>query len=249
VLFDATPLDIAALAWFLIVWLGYGWFASHIPGRPIGLNHHMVAMRRMWMERMLDRENRIVDSQLIGHTIHSVTFFASTTMLVLAGLIGAFEAVGPLYQAISGVSFVVQTSKAFFAGKMLLLVALFVHSFFKFTWSLRQFNYLLAMIGSAPQPPVPPGRRVRAARAIAAMLTQAVGSFTAGLRGYYFAFAALAWFIQPWVFIVVTTGMLGVLFNRQMRSPSFRAIRHHSRQLGVDAAPVPTDIESRSKLV
>lgn len=248
-LLDATPLDIAALAWFLIVWLGYGWFASHVPGRPIGLNHHMIALRRMWMERMLDRDNRIVDTQLIGHTIHSVTFFASTTMLVLAGLIGAFEATDVLYKAAARLSFMVQTSEAFFAAKQLLLMALFVHSFFKFTWSLRQFNYLLAMIGSAPQAPVPPPRRVRAARAIAGMLTQAVGSFTAGLRGYYFAFAALAWFVQPWFFIVATTGMLAVLINRQLRSSSFHAIRRHTHHLSVDAAPAPTDIESRSKLV
>ena len=42
---DATVLDVAALAWFLIAWLGYGWIADHVPGRAIGLNHHMVALR------------------------------------------------------------------------------------------------------------------------------------------------------------------------------------------------------------
>jgi len=78
-LLDTTPLDLAALAWFLVVWLGYGWIADHVPGRPIGLNHHMVTLRQAGMERMLERDNRIVDSQLVGHTIHSVTFFASTT--------------------------------------------------------------------------------------------------------------------------------------------------------------------------
>jgi uncharacterized membrane protein len=236
-LLDTTPLDLAALAWFLIVWLGYGWIADHVPGRPIGLNHHMVTLRQAWMERMLERDNRIVDSQLVGHTIHSVTFFASTTMLVLAGLIGVFEGLDHIYGVVGGLSFVVRTSEGFFGAKLLLLIALFVHGFFKFTWSLRQFTYLLALIGSAPLAPMPAQRRVRSARVIAGMLTQAVASFTGGLRAYYFAFAALAWFIQPWLFIASTTGMLAVLINRQILSPSFKAIASHARHLDADADP------------
>ena len=236
-LLDATPLDLAALVWFLIVWLGYGWFADRVPGRAVGLNHYMVTLRQAWMERMLERDNRIVDSQLVGHTIHGVTFFASTTMLVLAGLIGVFEGLDHIYGVVTGLSFVVRTSEAFFGAKLLLLIGLFVHGFFKFTWSLRQFTYLLALIGSAPLAPVPAQRRVRSARVIAEMLTQAVASFTAGLRAYYFAFAALAWFVQPWLFIASTTGMLAVLINRQILSPSFKAIASHARHLDADADP------------
>jgi uncharacterized membrane protein len=237
VLLDAAPLDLAALVWFLIVWLGYGWFADHVPGRAIGLNHHMVTLRQAWMERMLERDNRIVDSQLVGHTIHGVTFFASTTMLVLAGLIGVFEGLDHIYGVATGLSFVVKTSEAFFGAKLALLIALFVHGFFKFTWSLRQFTYLLALIGSAPLAPVPQPQRTRSACVIAGMLTQAIASFTAGLRAYYFAFAALAWFVQPWLFIASTTGMLAVLINRQVRSPSFMAIADQARQLEAGAEP------------
>jgi uncharacterized membrane protein len=238
VILDATPLDVAALAWFLMVWLGYGRFADRIPGRAIGLNHHMVALRQCWMERMLERDNRIMDSQLIGHTIHSVTFFASTTMLVLAGLVGMFGALDHIYASLAELSFPVHTSREFFEAKMLLLLVLFVHGFFKFTWSLRQFNYLCALIGSTPVAPVAAAQRTDLASAGAAVLTEAVVSFNAGLRAYYFAIGVLAWFIQPWLFMALTAWMLAVLLNRQLRSPTFQAI---DRQLGrlVDPAASP----------
>jgi uncharacterized membrane protein len=234
---DITPLDWAALAWFLIVWLGYGRFADHVPRRAIGLNHHLVTLRQAWMERMLQRDNRIIDSQLIGHTIHSVTFFASTTMLVLAGLLSMYGAADRIHGTVNELSFAAETSRTFFELKLLLLIALFIHGFFKFTWSLRQFNYLLAMIGSAPLPPVPADQRGSTAHAIAGVMNQAVASFTAGLRAYYFAFAALAWFIQPWLFIVSTTGMLAVLINRQVFSGSFRAIERRARACEDAAGP------------
>jgi uncharacterized membrane protein len=227
---DASPLDFAALTWFLIVWLGYGRVSDRVTGRAVSLNHHMVALREIWMTRMLQRDNRIMDSQLIGHSIHSVTFFASTTMLVLAGLVGVFGGVDRVYEVVGALSFAVQTSKQFFEAKMLLVIGIFVYGFFKFTWSLRQFNYLCALIGSAPLPPVPPEQRGETARTTAMMLTEAMSSSNAGMRSYYFAFAAIAWFIQPWLFIAATTWMLAVLVARQVRSRSFRAIHSHLRQ-------------------
>lgn len=232
---DATPFDAVALAWFLVVWLGYARIADRAAGGTNTINAHMVALRRAWMERMLERDNRIMDSQLIGHTIHSVTFFASTTMLVLAGLLSVFGGVERIYGVVGELSFTVQTSKSFFEAKMLLVVAIFVYGFFKFTWALRQFNYLCALIGSAPLPPVEPRLRAATATATATMLTEAMKSSNAGTRAYYFALAALAWFVQPWLFIVGTTWIFGVLLGRQLRSRSFRAIEQQVRQLA--AAP------------
>ncbi len=227
----ATWLDVVALAWFLVVWLGYGRVSDKVSGRAVSLNHHMVALREVWMARMLQRDNRIIDSQLIGHTVHSVTFFASTTMLVMAGLMGVFGGLDRVYAVASELSFAVQTSRPFFEAKMLLVIAIFGYGFFKFTWSLRQFNYLCALIGSAPLPPVSEVQRETIARTTAMMLTEAMGSSNAGMRSDYFALAALAWFIQPWAFIAVTTWMLGVLVIRQLRSRAFRAIESQLRQL------------------
>ena len=196
---------------------------------------------------MVERENRIMDSQLIGHTIHSVTFFASTTMLVLAGLVGLFGGIDRVYETITEMSFTVRTSKQFFEAKMLLLIVLFVHGFFQFTWSLRQYNYLCALIGSTPVAPADRAQGAAAARASAAVLTGAVVSFNAGLRAYYFAIGLLAWFIQPWLFVALTTWMLAVLVNRQLRSPSFHAIDLQVRHLAAPGGTPPRAARRRGR--
>jgi uncharacterized membrane protein len=239
--FDATPLDWIAFVWFLIVWLGYGWIADHLPGRAVSINHRLVALREIWLTNMIARDNRIMDAQLVGHTMQSVTFFASTTMLVLAGLIGMFGAFDHVYDVVAQMSLAARTSKAFFAAKLLLLVALFVHGFFQFTWSLRQFNYLCAMIGSAPIVPATPELGVAAGRACATVLTEAATSFNAGLRDYYFALAVLAWLIQPWLFLGFTAWMLAILIHRQVRSRSAAAIEAQLRHLAAPGGRPPKD--------
>src|SRR5512133_3032942 len=85
---EFTPLDVVAVAVFLAVWIAYQTLFDGIWRRPNSINALMFSLRRAWMMQLLSRENRIVDSTLVGHTIHSASFFASTTMLVLAGLIG-----------------------------------------------------------------------------------------------------------------------------------------------------------------
>ena len=86
-----------------------------------GVNQHLKLLRDEWMKRMLDRENRIMDTALVGHTIHSVTFFASTSMLILAGLVGMLGAVDTAHGMLSQFSFATPVSREFFELKILLL--------------------------------------------------------------------------------------------------------------------------------
>lgn len=79
-------LDVVALAWFLLLWAGYNLAVDRILRRPVGLNQHMHLVRHSWMGALLKRDNRVIDALLMGHLIHSVSFFASTAMLALAVL-------------------------------------------------------------------------------------------------------------------------------------------------------------------
>ena len=220
-----TILDAVAFLWFLACWAGFTLIQDHMLAGRMVVNQHLKKARRHWMERMLERENRIMDSQLIGHTMQSCTFFASTNMLVLAGLVGAFGAVENAHRLVGTLSFTVQTSREFFELKMLLLVAIFTFGFFKFTWALRQYNYCCALIGSAPLPPVPPQEKTAMAESIAAAMTLAVTALNGGMRAYYFALAALAWMLGPWFFMVATAVVLAVLARRQGFSDTEKVIR------------------------
>lgn len=221
---DVTPLDLFAFAWFLGAWTAFTLVQDYLLRDRVAVNQHLTLIRRVWMERMLERDNRIMDSQLVGHTMNSCTFFASTTMLVLAGLVGSFGAIERVHDILRGLSFAVHTSRELLEVKMLVLMGIFVFGFFKFTWALRQYNYCCALLGSAPLPPVPDAERRLMAGHIADAMTLAVKAFNGGLRSYYFALAALAWFVHPWVFMAATGGVLLVLVRRQGFSRTERVI-------------------------
>lgn len=222
---DIAAIDIAALLWLLAVWGSYNLIMDRLLSRRVGLNQYMKGVRRDWMLRMMDRENRITDAALVGNVMHSVSFFASATMLVLVGLVGFLGAVDPAHEALAALQFTVKTSKTLFEMKVLVLLAIFIYAFLKFTWALRQFNYSCALIGAAPIAPAMSPEREATAEQIAELLSLAVGSFNGGLRAYYFSLAVLTWFVQPWLFMLVTGWMLLVLLRRQLLSRTFRAIR------------------------
>jgi hypothetical protein len=46
----------------------------------------------------------------------------------------------------------------------------------------------------------------------------AAETFNDGLRGYYFAFAAIGWFFSPIAFIVATVGVVYILYEREFGS-------------------------------
>jgi uncharacterized membrane protein len=184
----------------------------------------MLEIRRAWMFAMLGRDNRIADASLIGHAVHSTTFFASTTMIALAALLGMLGNLDYTYAAIGGLAFTAKTSRLLVEAKVMLLLVVFAHSFLKLSWALRQLNYCVALIGAAPLKPDPAQRDLIADRA-SVVLSLTVSSFNAGIRGYYFALSALAWMLGPEAFIVVTTGMVGMLLWRQFGSATSDAIR------------------------
>ena len=219
---DMTGLDRIALALFVLGWLGYGPFIQAVGGGS-SITSRMGDVRRAWMHAMLGRDNRIVDASLIGNTIHSATFFASTTMIALAALMGMLGKLDTTYGVLQELSVTVRTSSAFVEMKLLLLILVFAYSFLKLTWALRQLNYCLALIGGAPLRPTE-AERAAIARRDGRVLSLAIGSFNAGIRGYYFALAGLAWFAGPVPCLAVTCGMLGMLLWRQFGSATASAI-------------------------
>jgi len=185
------------------------------------------------MAAMLKRDDRVIDAILIGHLIHSVTFFASTTMLLVAALVGVLAAVNQTFDAVMGLSFTVMTTKPLFELKLLLLTGIFVYAFFKFTWSLRQYNYACALVGAMPAR-LAPGRHSGLSEPAGRVLTLAVINFNGGLRAYYFALAVLSWLVHPLLFMIVSAWMLLVLVRRQLRSRTFEAIRAFNQSAGDD---------------
>lgn len=231
---DLTVLDTVALLAFIGAWLTYNILFDGWLRRPNSINAKMVAVREAWMKRLLNRDNRIIDANLIGHSIHSATFFASTTILVIAGLVGVLGSAERVRGAAANLSVLVQSSsQTLFELKIFVLISIFVYAFFQFTWAIRQFNYFSAIIGSAPDPGVGAGTSDDdLAHRMALILSHAVWQLNGGVRAYYFALAALGWFIHPLFFMLMTALMTAVLVRRQLFSPTSRGIADHVAGLG-----------------
>ena len=60
-------------------------------------------------------------------------------------------------------------------------------------------------------------RKAFASRA-ARVLSLAANQFNFGLRSYYFGMAMLTWFISPWLFMVVSVGVVLILYRREFHS-------------------------------
>jgi uncharacterized membrane protein len=234
---DLTAMDSVALITFLVIWGTYGALFDGPLRRRNSINAKMIAVREGWMMHLLRRENRIVDATLIGHSIRSATFFASTTILVIAGLVGVLGSAETVHVAATNLSVLLRgSSQALFELKVFLLMAIFVFAFFKFTWAIRQFNYFSAIIGSAPEAKGGAVDRELAQR-MALILNHAVWQLNAGVRAYYFALAALGWFVHPLFFVSLTVLMTAVLVRRQLFSATARGIADHVRHLSLEPAP------------
>lgn len=216
-----TPaaLDGVALLALFAAWLGYPRLLHVLGRRRASINHLMLQVRVAWMRRMLERDPRITDAALIGHVVHSVAFFASATILVTGLVLGALanadriaEITAPI--ALSGPMTGLSVRLLLGAQGTILVAA-----FLSFTWSLRQFNYAVALIGAAPPVPVDADSATRIAASIGHVLSLASASFNTGLRGYYFALAGLAWFVHPLLVPPATVAVLAILLRRQLHSP------------------------------
>ena len=91
--------DWAALALFCALWLGYGPIVRLLG--PQAVNAGLGPVRAWWMRSMVARDNRIVDSALIGHVMHSASFFASTSLLAVGALLGLLTGLDRLEPALS----------------------------------------------------------------------------------------------------------------------------------------------------
>lgn len=215
--------DVLALLWFVVLWIGYTQYADRWARRSRSLRAVMHGHRYEWMQRMLARDNRMVDAGVVGNLQQSVSFFASTTLLILAGLMTLLGASEKAIVLIREIPFAGKPTLALWELKLLVLIVIFVHAFFKFTWGLRQFNYTSILIGAAPPPEGVTGADAYARR-VAEVSTRASKDFNQGLRAYYLSLAALAWFINPWAFMAATTLVIGVLYWREYHSAALATL-------------------------
>jgi len=214
-------LDWAALVVFFGGWAGYAWFARARAGTHLSILATTNRIRRQWMLQTTYREVRVVDGVVIQNLSTSPSFFASTTILIIGGLLATLGTTEKASELVREFPFAARTSVLVFDLKIVLMLAIYVYAFFRFTWSMRQYTFGALLVASAPEAEQFENQglsREAFADKAGRVVALAAETFNDGLRAYYFAFAAIGWFFSPLVFMLGTAGVVYILFQREFHS-------------------------------
>ncbi|MBO6537889.1 MAG: DUF599 family protein [Rhizobiaceae bacterium] len=211
--------DLAALGFFVVVWLALEITVNHSPLRYRSLSGLMARRRREWMLVLAEREIRIVDATILAGLQQGAAYFGTASMLAIGGCFAALGATDEALRLFEDIPVIDAISRVVFELKLAGLTLIFVYAFFKFGWSYRLFNYCSIIIGAVQQPEET-DRETRVKQALRAgeMNTIAGKHFTAGQRSLFMALAYLGWFAGPEVFAVTTIAVALVLIRRQFFS-------------------------------
>jgi len=231
-------LDFIAVSVFFSCWLGYTSFARRKAKTTNCIARCLHQHRIHWMYELMTREIRVGEAALLSNLERNITFFASTTMLVLAGVLTLFAQVDRLEAVISSIPFTATPIHQLIQIKLALVTLIFVTAFFQFTWSMRQYGFLNVMVGAAPIDKSGLNENLRNyARQMAIVQDQAAHSYNYGLRSYYFSMAVLCWFFHPLLLIITSLLMVYTLYEREFNSRAVMAITAGMEALDIESHP------------
>ncbi|WP_333606683.1 DUF599 domain-containing protein [Arsukibacterium sp.] len=219
-------LDLIAVTWFLSLWVGYTFYAKRRAKVVSCLSYELRRKRTDWMQQMLRRDNKMADVGLLSTLERNVSFFASSCLLILAGLLTVLPSADKLSLVLTNLIPWSTQTEVGVQVKILFLAFIFVFAFFQFTWSLRQYGFGGVLIGAAPD-----GREMAAeeqqlyANRAAKVVDQAGHSFNYGLRAIYFSLSALTWFIDAGLFMVASVVVMLVMKHREFHSKVLKALQ------------------------
>ncbi len=220
------PLDLVALAYFLIGWIV---FAQATQGRLFSrptLTSLMNRQRETWMRTMARRDLRMIDTGIMMGLQQGTAFFASSSLLALGGCFALLGSTDQVIAVLDDLPTNEDIARPVFEAKVFGLTGILAYAFFKFGWAYRLFNYCSILIGAVPivKDGIEDAATERAVMRAARMNQLGGKHFNAGLRAIFFALGYLGWFIGPWFFLATTTFTLFVLVRRQFFSAARAAV-------------------------
>jgi uncharacterized membrane protein len=219
--------DILAVGFFVLEWTVYAVTLEHTAYGRDSLSARMHAYREIWIRRMLDREARMVDMQIMASLQNGTAFFASTSLLAVGGGLALLRSTSEALGVLQALPIDISPPAALWEIKCVGLILIFIYAFFKFAWAYRLFNYVAILLGSMP----PATKRDTAEAEAHVMRTtrlfEAAGRhFNRGQRAFFFALGYLGWFVSPWVLFASTAAVVIVTWRRQFASSAWRAMEN-----------------------
>jgi uncharacterized membrane protein len=191
------------------------------------LSARMHVYREVWIRRVLEREARMVDMQIMASLQNGTAFFASSSLIAVGGAMALLRSTNEALGALKALPIDLSPSPALWEIKCFGLILIFIYAFFKFAWAYRLFNYVAILLGSMP----PASQRdtsdaemhvVRTTR----LFESAGRHFNRGQRAFFFALGYLGWFVSPWILFATTAAVVIVTWRRQFASTAWRAMEN-----------------------
>lgn len=224
--------DILAFTVFIVGWVSYSIYTDQMAKarRPVAVV--MDDYRLRWMERMLERDNRMPDVNIAVSFVRVSMMFASTSILFLAGSLAMLGQIENVRDIIAGLTYARPASTTLMEIQIFILTAIFVYAFFKFMWAIRLFDNMLILLGAAPQSAdCDETIKKEYPRHMAQVVSRANFNLNRGQRAYTFGLGLLPWLLHPLLLVVSTIIVIAVLYRRDFRSASLKALEdlraHH----------------------
>ncbi len=202
----------------LLAYIAYNVIVPQVEKVRPSLSVIMNMQRRRWVANATRRESPF-DAILSGNIMGSVSFMASTSVLLVLAVFAVFGQLPALMEALDSLSLDRSYSVFDVQVHLVVMLAMFVQAFFAFTLSLRQFNHFCIMLGALDHDRVTSDEEIDA---IARMNGLGARNFNSGIRAYYFSVATVAWFVSEWLAVAVCLTTILILAHREFFSSSHR---------------------------
>ena len=199
----------------LFGWLAYAAIVTRLERVRPSLSLIMSGHRRRWVANAMMRDTP-VDAILTSNLMSSISFFASTTVLLIIALFTVYGQFDSIANALDTLRIGPAPGPFDLEAQLLAMLILLTAGFFSFTLSLRQFNHFCILLGAAKHGTEDPTEIIT----VAAVNSIAARNFNQGIRAYYFLIAGAAWFWSPYAAIAGTLVIAAMLMVREFFSPA-----------------------------
>lgn len=166
--------------------------------------------RTAWVETIMKEDRHAVLAvQTLRNSTMAATFLASTSVLMIIGVLTLSEQGGNLDATWHVLNTFGEVSPVLWMVKLLLLLLDLFVAFFSFSMAIRVFNHVGYMINV----PLVLNHKMITPAHVATHLNRAGHFYSLGMRAYYFLVPLVFWLFGPHFMLVATIGLLVVLYR------------------------------------
>jgi uncharacterized membrane protein len=176
--------------------------------------------RTAWVQNIMrDDKNAVLAVQTLRNSTMAATFLASTSVLMIIGVLTLSEQGDKLEATWHALNMVGAINPMLWMVKLILLLLDLFVAFFSFSMAIRVFNHVGYMINV----PLGLNHKMITPAHVATHLNRAGHFYSLGMRAYYFLVPLVFWLFGPHFMLVATIGLLMVLY-RIDRAPKIMAM-------------------------